>query len=96
MDQKSYEPGKIVHRLKERGRLAELMQLHFQDLSEEDEMRQRIVLINALMKLGRVEKVPSERIIPETNTKCATNNNQNSSPKKNLLHHPSRATVQSL
>jgi hypothetical protein len=38
------------------------MQLRFQDLSEEDEMGQRIVLINALIDFGRVEKVRSERI----------------------------------
>lgn len=58
------------------------MQLPFQDLSEEDEMGHRIFLINALIDLGRVKKVPSERIIPETNTKCAANNNRNSTHDK--------------
>jgi ElaB/YqjD/DUF883 family membrane-anchored ribosome-binding protein len=82
VDQKSYEPEKTVHRLKERCRLAELMQLPFQDLSEEDEMRQRIVLINALVDLGRVERVPCERITPEANTKCAADNNRSSSPEE--------------
>ncbi|KAI2791759.1 hypothetical protein POX_c04637 [Penicillium oxalicum] len=71
MDQKSYEPKNIVHVLKERQDVAELMRLPLQNLSEEDELAQRILLINALIELGRVEKVPSESIVTRINKECA-------------------------
>lgn len=37
-------------------------QLGFQSLSKKDDIRQRIILINALIDFGRVEKVPSRRL----------------------------------
>jgi hypothetical protein len=58
-----YEPEKIVHRLKERHRVAELMQAPFQELAKEDDILRRTVLINALIDLGRVGQVPSESFI---------------------------------
>lgn len=105
LDQGTYEPKAIVHRLKERRQVAELIHLSFQDaaenetelkdldesqslterqlaflrLSKKDDMGQRIVLINALIDLGRVEKVPSERTISETESQCTANDNQTSS-----------------
>ncbi|KAJ6057049.1 hypothetical protein N7460_000323 [Penicillium canescens] len=82
IDKQAYEPEKIVHRLKERRRVAELMEISMHDLSEEDDMAQRVYLVNALIGLGRVVKVPSERAKPEKQAECATNNDQNSFPKE--------------
>jgi Protein of unknown function (DUF3435). len=102
MNQKSYEPENIVHNLKERREVAELMRLPFQDLSEEDELAQRIILINALIELGRVEKIPSERIISKTNGEYAAKNEQESSPqslsqsKEDFSPSQNLATVPSL
>ncbi|KAJ5982359.1 hypothetical protein N7451_012459 [Penicillium sp. IBT 35674x] len=88
LDQGTYELKAIVHRLKERRQVAELIHLSFQDAAEnetelkdldENDMGQRIVLINALIDLGRVEKVPSERTISETESQCTANDNQTSS-----------------
>jgi hypothetical protein len=106
MDQGTSEPTAIVHRLKERRQIAELIQLPFQDpaanatvlkdldenqvltekqltflnfSSKKDDVGQRIVLINALIDFGRVEKVPSERTLSETESQCTANDNQTSS-----------------
>jgi hypothetical protein len=59
-----YEPEQIVHRLKERRKVAELMQAPLRELAEEDDILRRKVLINALIELGRVERVPSEDHLP--------------------------------
>ncbi|KAJ5110122.1 hypothetical protein N7532_002767 [Penicillium argentinense] len=60
MNHDMYEPDKIVHHLKERREVAELMQLPHQDLPEREDMMRRVTLINALIELGRVQSVPSE------------------------------------
>lgn len=71
IEKQAYEPEKIVHRLKERRQVAELMQTSMQNLSEESDMAKRVTMVNALIGLGRVVKVPSERINPDKKTKCA-------------------------
>ncbi|KAJ5745101.1 hypothetical protein N7520_010283 [Penicillium odoratum] len=71
-------------------------------LKEQDEMGQRIVLINALVDFGRVEKMPSERIISETESQCTPNTIKPHHMKyqlaqnKILLCRLSRATVRSV
>lgn len=40
------------------------MQAPFSELAEEDGILRRTVLINALIDLGRVERVPSENFLP--------------------------------
>lgn len=59
-----YEPEQIVHRLKERRQVAELMQAPLRELAEEHDILRRTALINALIDLGRVERVPSENFLP--------------------------------
>ncbi|KAK5805852.1 hypothetical protein VI817_000110 [Penicillium citrinum] len=61
--QDAYEPERIVHRLEQRRRVAELMQISGQDLSVTQDTARRIELIDALVQLGRIEKIPSERPI---------------------------------
>lgn len=61
--QDAYEPERIVQRLEQRRRVAELMQISDQDLSVTEDTAQRIELIDALIQLGRIEKIPSERPI---------------------------------
>ncbi|CAG7936683.1 unnamed protein product [Penicillium nalgiovense] len=80
MKQGTYEPQRIVHRLKERRRLADLMQIPCQELSEEDDIMRRVVLINALIDLGRVERVPSENLVSKKSTQYTiTNGSQEAS-----------------
>jgi hypothetical protein len=45
--------------------VAELMQAPSQELSEEDDILRRVILINTLIDLGRVERVPSENLVPK-------------------------------
>ena len=59
----AFEPERIVHRLEQRRRVAELMQISGQDLSVTEDTARRIELIDALVQLGRIEKIPSERPI---------------------------------
>jgi hypothetical protein len=81
MKQDTYEPERIVHRLKERRRVAELMQAPSQELSEEDDILRRVILINALIDLGRVERVPSENLVPKKSAQVTiTSKSQESSP----------------
>jgi ElaB/YqjD/DUF883 family membrane-anchored ribosome-binding protein len=81
MKQDTYEPQRIVHRLKERRRLADLMQIPCQELSEEDDIMRRVVLINALIDLGRVERVPSENLVSKKSAQYTiTNGSQEASP----------------
>jgi hypothetical protein len=63
MKQDIYEPERVVHCLQERRRVAELMQAPCQELSEEDDISRRAILINALIDLGRVKRVPSENLV---------------------------------
>ncbi|KAJ5111419.1 hypothetical protein N7532_001954 [Penicillium argentinense] len=63
--QDAYEPERIVHRLKERRRVAELMQIPCQEFSGRKDTTQRITLVGALVRLGQIERVPSERPIQE-------------------------------
>jgi hypothetical protein len=76
--QDSYEPERIVHRLEQRRRVAELMQIPSQDLSVAEDTARRIELIDALVQLGRIEKIPSERPIREAMS-CNTSFSQASS-----------------
>lgn len=41
-------------------------------------MGKRLTLINALIELGRVDKVPSERILSENKGRSEANDNRNS------------------
>jgi hypothetical protein len=63
MTQDTYEPERVVHCLKERRRVVELMQAPCQELPKEDDILRRVVLINALIDLGRVERVPSKNLV---------------------------------
>ncbi|KAJ5127951.1 hypothetical protein N7448_008730 [Penicillium atrosanguineum] len=65
MKQDIYEPERVFHCLQERRRVAELMQAPCQELSEEGDISRRVILINALIDLGRVERVPSENLVPK-------------------------------
>jgi hypothetical protein len=58
------------------------MQISMQGLSEKDDMAQRVNLVNALIELGRVGKVLSERIIPEKQIKCTISSDLMSPPKE--------------
>ncbi|KAJ5098773.1 hypothetical protein N7532_005774 [Penicillium argentinense] len=60
-----YEPERIVNRLKERRRVAELMQIPCQEFSGREDTTRRITLVGALIRLGQIESVPSERPIQE-------------------------------
>ncbi|KAI2748661.1 hypothetical protein DTO012A8_9872 [Penicillium roqueforti] len=82
IDKQAYAPEKIVHRLDERRQVAELMQISMQDLSEKNDMAQRVTLVNALIELGRVRKVPPERFNPERQTEYAIGSNIVSLPKE--------------
>ena len=81
MKQDTYEPEQVVHCLKERRRVAELMQAPCQELPQEDDILRRVVLINALIDLGRVERVPSENLVPKESAQVTiTSESQKSSP----------------
>ncbi|KAG0161261.1 hypothetical protein PDIDSM_8795 [Penicillium digitatum] len=82
IDKQAYLPEKNVYRLDERRQVAELMQISMQDLSEKNDMAQRVTLVNALIELGRVRKVPPERFNPERQTEYAISSNIVSLPKE--------------
>ncbi|KAE8334283.1 hypothetical protein BDV24DRAFT_173079 [Aspergillus arachidicola] len=65
IDDNEYHPESVVHKLEERRRIADLMKLPIKDLSEKEALDHRLALSNALIDLGRVVKIPSERISGE-------------------------------
>jgi hypothetical protein len=61
--------------------VAELIQALSQELSEEDNILRHVILINALINLGRVERVPSENLVPKKSAQVTiTSKSQKSSP----------------
>ncbi|KAE8383921.1 hypothetical protein BDV26DRAFT_287333 [Aspergillus bertholletiae] len=65
VDDNEYLPESVVHKLEERRRIADLMKLPTKDLSEKEALDHRLALSNTLIDLGRVVKIPSERISGE-------------------------------
>lgn len=61
IDDKDYHPEIVVHKLEERRLVADLMRTPTKDLSEREALQHRITLVNALIDLGRLMKVPSEK-----------------------------------
>ncbi|CAG7991763.1 unnamed protein product [Penicillium salamii] len=82
IDKQAYALEKIVHRLNKHRQVAELIQISIQNLSEKNNIVQRVTLVNALIKLNRVRKVSTERFNPKRQTEYAISSNIVSLPKE--------------
>lgn len=62
VDENNYYTEDIAHKLKERKRVTDLIKFPTRDMLETQALEHRIALTNALVDLGRLNNIPSERV----------------------------------